>query len=638
MTQTIRIGSQILPHDPFWVQVREAAEQRARELQITLVPLATDLLPLSGEIQVQLIEEFLARELDALIISNISDHLALHVLQSGLPLVANIERELTHPLLISPSGLYDAAQLAGQFLAEQLSAKGRVLLVGGMVESVDSASTRIRGFTDLMQSFPEISIHHVQTRWRYEQACAEMQIAVADDSTLAEMDPFDGVFGLSDSIALAVRDVGQELGLTNERTQIVGLNGDPLALSAILDGSLAATVETSAVDLGRKMVEYAYAAALGKPMPSHFNYRTSLVTSENVAEVAIQKLIAIASLPTRLVDVNRRQEQQRLRQMETTLEINRRIGLFLDWPELSHGLAELIRVNYEYDDVQIFLWHEETQSLILNHSDSDFDISMLPADALTIDAEHGEGIMNGISLAVAESGVLGQALLRNQPIYLPDTRNSQRFMPDLSWPNTRSRVVLPIRLGQTMMGVLDLHSKHVTQHAQIQLDALQTLADQVGVAIRNMQLYAAARMAGVKGDKRKGMMAGSGRDLACLNQQNVDSILENDQLVQQIVAYIHANYAVAITRQQIADSVGVSADYVTRVFRKRIGCSPWKYLLQYRISRATELLEASSLAVTEVGASVGFNDPTYFSRSFRKEIGLSPLKYRKKHRARALNE
>lgn len=627
MPQSIRIGSQILPHDPFWVQVREAAEQRARELGIVLVPLATDLFPLSGEVQVQMIEEFLANELDALIISNISDQLALHILESGLPLIAHTERDLTHPLLISPVGLYDAAQMAGQFLAKQLLAHGRILLVGGISESVDFAHTRIKGFTDQVARFADISVTQIPTRWRYQQACTDLRVAVEQDASIAAHGPFDGVFGLSDSIALAVRDVGGELTLINDRTQIVGLNGDPLALSAILDGSLAATVETSADDLGHKMVQYAYDAALGKRVPNNFNYRISLVTADNVAEVAIQKLSAIASLPTRLVGVNRRQEQQRLRQMETALEINRRIGLFLDWPELSQGLAEVIRTNYEYDHVQIFLWDEPTQSLILN--------------PLTVGTEHSTPNPQRILVSQSEKNIVVQALLRNQCIFVPDAHTSQRFTLDPLWPDTRSRVILPIRLGQTILGVMDLHSRRVTQHSQVELDALQLLADQTGVAIRNSQLYAAAQSAGVDVRTPARFLAASPINTSSSTNEldtNKPGARESganknthvNHLVQQTLAYIHANFASTISREHIADEIGVSPDYITRLFRETTGRSPWQYLIALRVQRAAELLQRSSISITEVGVSVGFNDPAYFSRTFRKEMGLSPQQYRQR--------
>ena len=82
--------------------------------------------------------------------------------------------------------------------------------------------------------------------------------------------------------------------------------------------------------------------------------------------------------------------------------------------------------------------------------------------------------------------------MRNQAIYIPDTLASQRFAPDPAWPDCRSRVILPIRVGDKTLGVLDLHSRKRSPRSQIVLDALQTLADQLGIALRNAQLYAQA--------------------------------------------------------------------------------------------------------------------------------------------------
>ena len=104
-------------------------------------------------------------------------------------------------------------------------------------------------------------------------------------------------------------------------------------------------------------------------------------------------------------------------------------------------------------------------------------------------------------LALAEAGVLGQALLRNQAVYVPDLQTSQRFAPDPRWPAVRSRVVLPIRVGGKTLGVLDLHNDKRTLRTELELDALQTLADQVGVALRNAQLYAQALAAKAEAER-----------------------------------------------------------------------------------------------------------------------------------------
>jgi signal transduction histidine kinase len=189
-----------------------------------------------------------------------------------------------------------------------------------------------------------------------------------------------------------------------------------------------------------------------------------LVTAQNVAEVAMQKLIAIAELPSRLVGVNRQQEQQRLAQLETSLEINRRIGSVLNRQKLSQEIADLIRANYGYDTVQLLLWYKQEQELALDQP-------------------------GGARIPLAQAGLLGQALQRNEPVFVSDTRHSQRFPPDPRWPDTRSQVVVPIRFGGTILGLLDLHSRRVTQHSRQSLAGLQVLADQLGIAMRNAELY-----------------------------------------------------------------------------------------------------------------------------------------------------
>ncbi len=91
--------------------------------------------------------------------------------------------------------------------------------------------------------------------------------------------PVDAIFGLSDSLALAARDAGRALGLIDEHTVIVGINGAPLTLAAIADGSMAATVDTPAAALGAEAVTLASQAACGAPLPPYFGYAARLVTA-----------------------------------------------------------------------------------------------------------------------------------------------------------------------------------------------------------------------------------------------------------------------------------------------------------------------------------------------------------------------
>jgi YesN/AraC family two-component response regulator len=100
-------------------------------------------------------------------------------------------------------------------------------------------------------------------------------------------------------------------------------------------------------------------------------------------------------------------------------------------------------------------------------------------------------------------------------------------------------------------------------------------------------------------------------------------------LVKQTIAYLQQNYAQRLTRQQMAKAVGVSEDYLGRIFQQELGLSPMEYLNRYRIKEAKVLLSQTCASITDIAAQVGFDDPAYFSRAFRKQVGFSPRAYRK---------
>lgn len=99
-------------------------------------------------------------------------------------------------------------------------------------------------------------------------------------------------------------------------------------------------------------------------------------------------------------------------------------------------------------------------------------------------------------------------------------------------------------------------------------------------------------------------------------------------LVKRALAYLHQNYARPLSRWEIAEAVGVSEDYLSRVFNRELGLSPWDYLTRYRIQRAKELLQRTEASIRTVAHQVGFKDQAYFSRVFRKQTGRSPQAFR----------
>ncbi len=104
------------------------------------------------------------------------------------------------------------------------------------------------------------------------------------------------------------------------------------------------------------------------------------------------------------------------------------------------------------------------------------------------------------------------------------------------------------------------------------------------------------------------------------------------QLVRLATACIHSRYAEAITREDIARQVGISADYLTDCFRQELGITPMTYLRRFRIHRARELLETTDQSIMQIALQTGFSDGAYFTRTFQREVGMTPRAYRRKGR------
>jgi AraC-like DNA-binding protein len=98
--------------------------------------------------------------------------------------------------------------------------------------------------------------------------------------------------------------------------------------------------------------------------------------------------------------------------------------------------------------------------------------------------------------------------------------------------------------------------------------------------------------------------------------------------VRDAVAYLHRHYRHQITRRQVANAVGMSEDYLSRMFHREFGLPPWTYLTRLRIQQAKIRLRETEDTIQAVARGVGIPDRAYFSRIFRKITGMSPRAYR----------
>lgn len=99
--------------------------------------------------------------------------------------------------------------------------------------------------------------------------------------------------------------------------------------------------------------------------------------------------------------------------------------------------------------------------------------------------------------------------------------------------------------------------------------------------------------------------------------------------LEKVLSDMHVYFNLPIDLKKYAQMCHLSEDSFIRMFKKNMGCPPYRYQLGIRIERAVEMLENSGLNVSECAEAVGFPDNAYFCRIFKKHTGHPPSYYKK---------
>ena len=100
--------------------------------------------------------------------------------------------------------------------------------------------------------------------------------------------------------------------------------------------------------------------------------------------------------------------------------------------------------------------------------------------------------------------------------------------------------------------------------------------------------------------------------------------------LKEVIEYIHAYLGLELSLTNLAAQLNLSPFHFARLFKKSLGLSPHKYVLQNRIERAKKLIAISrDLRLTDIALQAGFYDQTHFGKAFKKYVGVSPKAFSK---------
>jgi AraC family transcriptional regulator len=102
-----------------------------------------------------------------------------------------------------------------------------------------------------------------------------------------------------------------------------------------------------------------------------------------------------------------------------------------------------------------------------------------------------------------------------------------------------------------------------------------------------------------------------------------------DAAVELAVEYIRECFSEPLTVADIAERARLGRFPLSRVFKEETGVSPGGFLAAVRIHEAKRLIDATSMSISEVSATVGYGSPDSFTDAFTAGVGLSPGRFRR---------
>jgi GAF domain-containing protein len=185
----------------------------------------------------------------------------------------------------------------------------------------------------------------------------------------------------------------------------------------------------------------------------------------------------VESRTAELTMANARNER-RARQFEAIAQVARAITSIQDENTLLSRLAQVISENFGFYHTGIFLLDEEHQYAILRASNSEGGRKMLAR-------RH--------RLKVGQAGIVGHVAASGTPRIAVDVELDAAFKENLDLPETRSELALPLKVGDQIIGVLDVQSIEANAFQSEDTEVLYTLADQVAIAIQNARSHEATQ-------------------------------------------------------------------------------------------------------------------------------------------------
>jgi len=281
------------------------------------------------------------------------------------------------------------------------------------------------------------------------------------------------------------------LALIVEQTQEEAFAGNEAVTTAVIAATLGVAIATAAIaavvtrQITRPVVRLTESAL--RIAAGDLSQRVDITSRDEIGilaqvfnqmaaelEALYNDLEAKVAERTRLLQQANYQIQRRAIQLQASLEVGQAVTSILDPDALLDHVVRVVRDCFYYSYVAVYTADDSGQGLVLR------------ASAGEADPFHGSYVSGESIGAVGRAFRDGQAVLESRPV-------SIKVGPPISY--ARAEAALPLRLGDRVLGVMDVQSTQPEAFDQDDVSVLQNVANQVAIALENARAYALEREA-----------------------------------------------------------------------------------------------------------------------------------------------
>lgn len=320
-------------------------------------------------------------------------------------------------------------------------------------------------------------------------------LTVVDSTNIKHLQAIDTYEQAFDELTRLDREIAVHTTLYNDTSETIKL----LSLGIVSEGNKitneAITTTTTNIQHARYalifivVVAIALSLLLSVILTRQFSIPIQRLTNTAIeieqgnldAQASIQSRDEIGTLATifnsmtsqlrELVGSLEQRVSARTRALVTSSEVSRRLSTILNRRELVIEVVEQVKEAFGYYHAHIYL--VEGDELVMAGGTGDVGAAMLA---------EGHKVPKG-------RGLVGRAAESSETVLVPDTTQDPDWLPNPLLPDTKSEVAIPISIGDQILGVLDVQHDIKDGLSQEDVDALQSIANQVAVAIQNINQY-----------------------------------------------------------------------------------------------------------------------------------------------------